>query len=231
MPETSSSRSINKSAGGNAIFIKIFSCFLAFQVMPVLILFRSGGLNNNDFLKETLYLDFRHPVFSSSIKQLLSPEMNLEKKLERLFYFTRDEIPFASFSALRASEVLVNWKALCYHKAMLYVSFCRRLGVPARLAAEVFIIRGDAKRRRHLHGISKIYFKGKWIYLDTVSNSNSWWDKKNVRAFTPPVFSLNGNVLVNRSYFASFSLRDYDTNDVPHEWIDHIRQFLTTGHW
>ena len=210
---------------------KITSFCLSFLFMPVLILSQSGIPNNDDFLKETPSLDFRHPVFSSLILRLLKPEMNLENKLERLFYFIRDEIPFASVTSLKASEVLFNWKALCYHKAMLYVSFCRRLGVPARLAAEEFIIRGDAKKLRHLHGISKIYFKGKWIYLDTVSNCNSWWDKKNVRAFTPPVFSLNGNVLVNRSYFASFSLREYDTNDVPSEWIDHIRQFLRTGRW
>ena len=210
---------------------KITSCCLRFLFILVLMLSRSDASNNNDFLKETPYLDFRHPVFSSSMKQLFKPEMNLESKLERLFYFIRDEIPFASVTTLKASEVLFNWKALCYHKAMLYVSFCRRLGVPARLAAEEFIIRGDVMKLRHLHGISKIFFKGKWIYLDTVSNRNSWWDKKNVRAFIPPVFSLNGNVLVSRSYFTSFSLRDYDTNDVPRAWIDHICQFLRTGHW
>jgi hypothetical protein len=215
---------------GQTMLKKIFGCFLIF-IFLWLILSRLDAPNNVDFIKETPCLDFRHPNFTSIMKRLLSPEMNLETKLERLFYFIRDEIPFASTTSLKASDVLFNWKALCYHKAMLYVSFCRRLGVPARLAAEEFVIRGDVKKLSHLHGISKIFYRGKWLYLDTVSNRNSWWQIKNAQEFIPPVFSLRGNVLVNQSYFTSFSLRDYDTNDVPSEWIDHIRRYLKTGRW
>jgi len=152
--------------------------------------------------------------------------MPLAQKLEKLFYFTRDSIPFDAVGNLTASGALKKNKALCYTKAMIYVSFCRRLGIPAQLAYEEFIINTDPKRNVHGHGIAKIYFNEKWIYIDTVSNKDawSWWDKEHADAFEAPVFSLEHNVLVDKGFISNLTLKDSETNDVPEFWLKDLEE-------
>jgi transglutaminase-like putative cysteine protease len=87
-----------------------------------------GSEDLTNFLVETKHINFNHPIFSDALKQIVTPDMNLEQKLEKLYYFTRDTIPFdPSTTALTASGALKEMKAICYTKAMIYVSFCRRL--------------------------------------------------------------------------------------------------------
>ena len=208
---------------------------------------REGGLGDSDiwvvekiygkppehstFLRETLHLDFTHPVFTEVLSEVTADDMKLGQKLEALFYFTRDSIAFAPDASLYASEALEKRKAICYTKAMVYASCCRRMKVPARLAWIQF----DFPHRTEpaLHGIVKIYYNGRWIYVDTVSNREAWsyWDKKNAEVFQSPEFSLEHHVIVDRKYIADFTLGDYETNDVPELWLDSMREFLETGSW
>jgi len=177
------------------------------------------------FLEETKHINFNHPVFTETLARAVTPGMSLEQKLEKLYYFTRDTIPFdPSTTALTASDALEEMKAICYHKAMIYVSFCRRLGVPANVALEEFIIKARPKKITSGHGVAKIFYKGKWIYLDTVSNIDawSWWDKKNAHLLEPPVFSLEHNVLVDERFVSNLVLRDFETNDVPEKWLKEV---------
>ena len=191
-----------------------------------------GSEDLTKFLEETKHINFNHPIFSDALKHIVTLDMNLEQKLKRLFYFTRDTIPFdPSTTALTASDALKEMKAICYTKAMIYVSFCRRLGVPANVALEEFIIFARPKEIPSVHGIAKIYYKWKWIYLDTVSNKEawSWWDKKNAHLFEPPVFSLEHNVLVDERFVSNLALKDFETNDVPAEWfkdLDDLKGWL-----
>lgn len=184
--------------------------------------YNKGNDDLSKFLAETKHIDFNHPVFTETLARVTTPGMNLEQKLEKLFYFTRDTIPFdPSTIALTASGALKEMKAICYTKAMIYVSFCRRLGVPANVALEEFVIKARSKKISSGHGIAKIFYKGKWIYLDTVSNKGawSWWDKKNAHLLEPPLFSLEHNVLVDERFVSNLVLRDFETNDVPEEWL------------
>jgi transglutaminase-like putative cysteine protease len=187
----------------------------------------------SEFLQETPHLDYSNPVFAEVLSKVVTEDMTLGQKLEKLFYFTRDSIPFASDASLTASGALKKMQALCYTKAMIYVSFCRRLGVPAQLAYERFIIKAAAKKYMSGHGIAKIYYNGKWIYIDTVSNKDawSWWDKEHADAFELPVFSLEHNVLVDEKFISDLALEDSETNDVPEEWLKHMEKFLKTGKW
>lgn len=208
---------------------------------------RDGGLGDSDiwvvekvyrkpkkhavFLKETLHLDFTHPVFSEVVARVTHENMSLEQKLESLYYFTRDSITFVPDASLYASEVLEKRKAICYTKAMVYVSFCRLLGVPANVAKAEFVFAD--KPKPHLHGIAKIYYKGRWLYIDTVSNRESWgyWDMEKAAAFQAPLFTLERNVLVGQPFLEDVKLGDYETNDVPAKWLDELKNFLTTGKW
>jgi transglutaminase-like putative cysteine protease len=183
------------------------------------------------FLKETLHLDFTHPVFSEVVSRLTYEDMSLEQKLESLFYFTRDSITFIPDASLYASEVLEKGKAICYTKAMVYVSFCRLLDVPANVAKAEFVF--SDKPKPHLHGIAKIYYKGRWLYIDTVSNRESWgyWDKDKARGFQAPLFSLERNIVVGQPFLKEVILGGYETNDVPEKWLDELKAFLETGSW
>jgi hypothetical protein len=208
---------------------------------------RDGGLGDSDlwvvekidrtlpekaaFLRETLHLDFTHPVFPEVIARMTGENMPLEEKLEILYYFSRDSITFVPDACLYASEVLERRRAICYTKAMVFVSFCRFLGVPASVAKAEFVYYD--KPKPHLHGIAKIFYKGRWIYIDTVSNREAWgyWDKANAADFQAPVFSLAGDVLVGKPFLKDVILGDYKTNDVPKKWLKDLRTFIETGRW
>jgi len=183
------------------------------------------------YLQETEHLDFNSPEFTDVMSELLTHDMSLETKLEKLYYFTRDSLPFASDASLYASQVLKKKKALCYTKAMVYVSFCRRLGVPAKLAEEHFIMK--ANNRKHIHGIAQLFYNGKWIYVDTVSNRDAlgFWAVDESDPFKAPEFSLESNVIVSDEYYQDLSFKDYETNDVPKKWLKQMQKFLNTGEW
>jgi len=156
-------------------------------------------IDNLAFLNETEHLDFSHPVFAEALSRIVNDDMSINEKLKRLFHFTRDSVAFYPDASLKASEALRKRKAICYTKAMIYVSFCRKLGVPAQIAGMQFAIKADPNPHVHsLHGIAKIYFNGKWLYIDTVSNRESWrlWNIPETAEFKPPEFSLERNVHV-----------------------------------
>ena len=187
---------------------------------------QQGKEDLSEFLEETPHLDYNNPVFTEVLSKIVTENMPLAQKLEKLFYFTRDSIPFDAVGNLTASGALKKMKALCYTKAMIYVSFCRRLGVPAQLAYQEWIIKGKPKAVREGHGIAKIYYNGKWIYIDTVSNKDawSWWDKENAADFEAPVFSLEHNVLVDEKFISDLTLKDCETNDVPEFWLKDLEE-------
>jgi transglutaminase-like putative cysteine protease len=185
------------------------------------------------FLKETEHLDFNDPVFTEVMAKTVTPDMPLPQKLEKLFYFTRDAVTFAPSASLKASEALKKGTAICYNKAMIYVSFCRRLGVPAALATEEFIIRTSPKKSLHRHGIAKIYYDGRWHYIDTVSNREAWtyWHKEGAADFQPPAFSLEAHTVVGEDTISGLRFLDAETNDVPKEWLESLSRFQKTGKW
>ena len=195
---------------------------------------RSDAEEHEIFLQETLHLDFSHPTFTEALNKVVTVDMSLEQKLEKLFLFTRDGIPFENDASLKASEALKKRKALCYTKAMIYVSFCRRLGVPARLVGMKFRIRADLPDAyEHYHGAAELFHAGNWLHIDTVSNRESWtsWQKDKSAPFKSPAFSLNRDVVVDSAYVAELAFEDYKTNDVPKAWLDHMQTFIDTGHW
>jgi len=193
-----------------------------------------GMKNLVEFLQETPHLDFNNSVFSETMAEITDERMTLNQKLEKLFYFTRDSIPFDVVDAsLKASEALEKKKAMCYTKAMIYTCFCRKLRIPAMLAQEIFIIKADPKKRHHSggHGIVKAFISGRWIYLDTVSNRDAWdhWSIPKFVQFTPPKFTTEKNVVVGPEYYEDLKLSDFETNDVPEKWLREIGEAIKIG--
>lgn len=180
----------------------------------------------SEFLEETPHLDFSDPVFAQILSRVTTEEMTLPQKLEALFYFTRDSIPFAAAGDQTASGALRKGRALCYTKAMVLVAFSRKLGVPARLASQQWTIDGNPGSSPVSHGIAKVFFGGRWTYLDTVSNRDAWssWDEENADAFRAPVFSLDRDVLVGERWISGVTIEDCDTNDVPPAWLEDLAE-------
>lgn len=183
------------------------------------------GRSYQEFLGETEHLDFRHPIFTTVLRRVTSEAMSVGQKLEALFYIVRDGIPFdPSASGQRASDYLIQSKAICYHKAMIFVCFCRLLGIPARVAEEHFVIRENPKYpdQPNAHGIASIFFRGRWVYLDTVSNREAWrwWVTTGAESFEPPKFTLKKNAIVGSAFLSSITFTDFETNDVPLHWMD-----------
>lgn len=188
---------------------------------------------HSEFLQEAEHLDFSQPIFAEVMSRITTEDMSLEQKLEALYYFTRDSIPFASDASLYASEALQKNLALCYTKSMIYASFCRKLGVPARLCTQQFTIKEAPERGVRTHGALQVYYGGKWIDMDVFQNKNSGTVARVVGAerFHPPVFSLERDVVVDSTYISDLTFIDHGTNDVPQPWLDHMQKFLDTGSW
>jgi len=177
-----------------------------------------------EFLRETEHLDFRHPIFTTVLGRVTSDNMPIGQILEDLFYHVRDRIPFdPSASGQKASDYLIQNKAICYHKAMIYVCFCRLLKIPARVAEERFVVRENPQYPGpNDHGIANIFFNDRWLYLDTVSNREAWrwWVTKGAESFEPPKFTLERNVIPDAVFISSITFIDFDTKDVSRHWLD-----------
>lgn len=177
-----------------------------------------------EFLRETEHLDFRHPIFTTVLRRVTSGNMSMGQILEELFYYVRDGIPFdPSVCGRKASDYLIQNKAICHHKAMIFVCFCRLLEIPARVAEERFVIRENPKYPGpNAHGIANIFFNERWLYLDTVSNREAWrwWVTKGAESFEPPKFTLERNVIPDTTFISSITFTDFETNDVPRHWLD-----------
>jgi hypothetical protein len=214
---------MSKKLASFLVFVLLCQSFLLSQVKDEF----------SEYLEETPHLDYNTQIFTEVLSQFVSKDMKLADKLEKLFYFTRDSIQFVADASLTSSEALKKNKAICYSKAMIFVSFCRRLGVPAKLALMNFTVHDTHKKHNHSHGIAKIFISGKWIYVDTVSNFESWklWKFEKAKSFDPPEFSAEKNVLVSHDLYEDISFEDYETNDVPEEWLKSMEKFLKTKKW
>lgn len=213
--------------------------FAAVLLLMTLVRPCAAAMKLQEYLNATKHLDFRQAVFERTITEIgIRNDMTPAAKLEAIFYFVRDRIPFAfDASAVRfkASEILQDRKGFCYQKAMVYVSLARRLGIPARLALERFYISKHLPDAYlHYHGIATVYFNSRWVYLDTVSNDDVWknfWTKQKPAPFQAPRFTLDGNVTVDSSFVSSLTIEDYDTNDVPSDWLRQMTEYQRTGKW
>jgi hypothetical protein len=116
---------------------------------------------------------------------------------------------------------------------MIYASYCRKLGVPARLCSQQFTIKEAPERGVRTHGALQVYYGGKWIAMDVFQNKSSGTVARIVGAdrFQPPVFSLDRDVVVDSTYISDLKFIDHGTNDVPQPWLDHMQKFLDTGSW
>ncbi|WP_181152032.1 MULTISPECIES: transglutaminase family protein [unclassified Arthrobacter] len=136
----------------------------------------------DDLLVETQLYNYSHPSVSHfTTKALVSGSNAPENQARDLYYAVRDGISYEVFGTdisqpgLRASSIVASRRGFCLHKSILYVTVCRRQGIPARLLAatvqnhlstpELEALVGG---QTFLHWYTEIQINGKWVKVTPV---------------------------------------------------------------
>lgn len=132
--------------------------------------------NLRDYLECTEFIDWQTPDIRRQADVLVAGASSDEDKAQRLYQWTRDEIPHSADAGheivtCRASEVLRCRTGICFAKAHLLAALLRAVGIPAGLCYQVLRY-DDSSDRLVLHGLNGIYLRrlGRWIRVDARGN-------------------------------------------------------------
>lgn len=132
----------------------------------------------------TRVFDYENPAVSRFVEEAgCYSETNIAKAVERLHDAVRDTIDYNVFNVplntnLSASAIVDEPSGFCLHKSILFVSGCRRLGVPAVLCSDV-VTNHVADAAMHelvggeefLHWYAQIYLNNRWIKAAPIFNT------------------------------------------------------------
>ena len=93
-------------------------------------------LNYNIMKTKKNLADYNHPLVKETADMLTEKEETVRGKLEKLFYYVRDEIKFGFLPELdyvSASEIIQKKVGQCNNKAVLLFSLCSAISIPARM--------------------------------------------------------------------------------------------------
>jgi transglutaminase-like putative cysteine protease len=122
--------------------------------------------------------DRRNETIKTLVTKLIAETETDEQKLERIYYFVRDEIKFGWVypQEIPPEDVLKNRKGVCMQKANLLVAMAREAGLKARFhfmyvhktALEDFLPVFAYKRwvDPFPHTFPEILLNGKWISIE-----------------------------------------------------------------
>ena len=128
------------------------------------------------FLQETLFLDYTHANFSIFLRDF--DVAQTEKQTAILLYEkVRDAFLYDPYhlhlteSALQGSFLLTKKRAWCVEKAIVLCACARRLGIPARLGYAIVVNHIGVERllqylRRPeivFHGYVELYIENRWV--------------------------------------------------------------------
>ena len=124
--------------------------------------------------------DDNHPAVQTKASELASGKATTREKLESIFLFVRDGIPFgfpSKWDEVKASETLAYGLGYCSTKATLFVALCRAAGIPARIHAALInleIMRGifpefafQSLPKAGGHAWSEVEIDGAWMPVDS----------------------------------------------------------------
>lgn len=133
--------------------------------------------------------DHDHPEVERLAADLARSEETARGKMNRIFRFVRDEIPFGfplEVDLVKASETLRLGYGQCNTKATLLLALSRAAGIPARI--HFSLIDKDIQRgfftglarwlmlREISHSWVEVQIKGRWRRIDTFINDKALFD-------------------------------------------------------
>lgn len=121
-----------------------------------------------------------HPAVQTKANDLASGKATTLEKLESIFFFVRDGIPFGfppKWDNVKASETLAYGIGYCTTKATLLTALCQAAGIPARIHAGLInldIMRGifpgfsfPFLPKTGGHAWSEVEIDGAWLPVDS----------------------------------------------------------------
>jgi transglutaminase-like putative cysteine protease len=141
--------------------------------------------------------DHDHPVIVDTVNELTKGKDSVLEKLEALFYFVRDRIPFAfparfsDWDTVRASKVVESGFGYCNTKATLLVALCTASGIPARVhygLIDAQIMRGIFPSfafpflpKAGPHSWTEVEVDGDWKPIDSYINDKTLFRASHLR--------------------------------------------------
>jgi hypothetical protein len=132
--------------------------------------------------------DDDHPVVRETAERLAQGEVSPRGKLEKLFYYVRDEIHFSfpmDGDLVKASDTIRLGMGQCNTKGALFLALCRASGIPGRMHFSLIkkeIQRGLFTGIGYLlmpplisHGWLEVEIEGKWRRLDAYINDMAFF--------------------------------------------------------
>ena len=128
-------------------------------------------------------VDFDHPLVCDTAEWLIGDETSVREKLEKLFYFVRDEIRFGfpqNGDLTKASETIRLGMGQCNTKGALLVALCKAVGLPARI--HFSLIKKEIQRGLFTgigyalmpplisHSWVEVEIDGRWYRIDSFIN-------------------------------------------------------------
>jgi hypothetical protein len=132
--------------------------------------------------------DYDHPLVQETAQQITQGEKTIRGKLEKIFYYVRDDILFGfpkDGDLVKASETIELGMGQCNTKGTLFLALCKASGIPARIHFSLIdkeIQRGlftglryKLMPRRLSHSWVEVKVDGTWRRLDSYINDEAYF--------------------------------------------------------
>ena len=129
-----------------------------------------------EYLKETEYLNFNHPLIEAFVSNINSDKTQKEIAID-LYFLVRDKFLYDPYhldirkESLAASFVLSKKRAWCVEKSTLLAACARKFGIPSRLGYSIVtnhigverLVSYLGKNEIVFHGYVELFINDKWI--------------------------------------------------------------------
>ncbi|MBN1498793.1 MAG: transglutaminase domain-containing protein [Spirochaetes bacterium] len=139
--------------------------------------------------KITKLADYENKTVKDAAKNIFKTGDSDRKKIEKIFYFVRDEIKFGlpgKGDLMKASETIESGTGQCNTKSTLFLALCKTAGIPARI--HFSLIRKDIQKGvftgfayqmmpdKISHSWIEVQIDGNWIKIDSFINDKSFYE-------------------------------------------------------
>ena len=133
-------------------------------------------------------VDYDHPLVRETVARLTKREVSLHGKLEKVFYYVRDEIRFGfpeDGDLVKASDTIRLRMGQCNTKAALFLALCKAVRIPARI--HFSLIKKEIQRGLFTgigyalmpsllsHSWVEVKIDGTWRKLDSFINDKAFY--------------------------------------------------------
>lgn len=129
-----------------------------------------------EYLQETLFLDFNNSVFETFLSKIDETKPQKELAID-LYFLARDSFIYDPYhlnirsEGLIASKLIGKKRAWCVEKSIVLATMARKFNIPSRLGYAIVINHiGVEKLMNYLrraeivfHGYVELYIEGKWV--------------------------------------------------------------------